>query len=620
MALWSKKMNNLNESQTLQEASKAKQLDITALLNQPYYQFTSQLTSLRSLLTTKSTIKEAMLKDPIISQIINMWISDTLSKDILTGEIFEVVIEDNASGDKNIKELITDMNTSVKYLRENSNLNEILTPTLYNIITGGITSVRLGFVDMYEDTKIKLFESNKKKFLKESENWNDSDKESFLNPRVYTSQASKLLEAPTYDDYEDNTESYEVRQRRKINKLIGRYYFELMPQKLVPLKHKGITILYLDLNNQVKVLNPRNITTFINTRGGVKSLSIKSDPEDIDSSLYEIPLGKSFIENAVTPWSMYNTVQDCTLLALMTRSAIYRLFQIDVGAMSVKETEQFLQEFKKRLTSRESIDVRAQHYSSAQTQIPLGDSILIPTRNGLGRMEVQAIGGDLNIQTEEPLNFFREELLASLGVSKDLIYGSNGGALVNTSATRSDIRYLRTIQQFISILSLGLESIFKDYLSLLDYDLSKVTLKVIFKQLNSEEALQRMEYEQTRQEALDRLVTSLNNLGIDFSDGKYKTTRNELISRYMDNELLECIKQDELNTTNNSSGKPSDNEATDEDMKPLPPMSDFSNLSDDSPTEHHDTDDIEVSSEDKELPEVSDEVEDTEGEPPYSIG
>lgn len=529
MAIW----KTGKQKQQLQESSNKQQLDLSDLMNLPYYHFAQQITTLRNYTTTsgiQSTIKEAMLKDPIISMIINMWISDTLLKDILTQKIFEVAIEKNK--DNITDEQITQLNDCIDYLIENSNLDECLTQILYQIITDGIVSVKLGFIDSFEDTKIKLFESNKKRVLNESSTWDEDRK-------------TKLLEAPSYDDYEDMYSNTKV-FNKKIKRLVGRFYFEMLPSKLVPLKHKGITILYLDLNNTQKVLNPKNITTFVNVRGGVKRLVLKDNPEDIVSSVYEIPLGKSFIENAVTPWSMMNTTEDCTLLALMTRSAIYRLFQIDVGSLSTKETEKLIHDFKARITSRETIDVRAQHYSSAQTQLPLGDSIIIPTRNGIGTISLQSVGGDLDIRTEEPMNYFREQLLASLGVPKALVYGDESGALINTSATRSDIRYLRTIQQFTSILSLGLEDIFKDYLTMLGVDLSKIKLKVKFSQINSEEALQRIEYEQTKQEALDRAITSLNNLGITFDNGAYSKTRDELITRFLDKELLDIIKQDEL--------------------------------------------------------------------------
>lgn len=520
------------QKQVLQESgARQRQLDITDLIGLPYYQFTTAFTSLRnSTANIASTLKEAMLNDPIISMVINMWISDTLHMDLMSQKIFDVEIKKN--DDSITDKQIDDLNRSIDYLIENSNLDELLIPLLYEIIKDGIANVRFGFVDTYEDTKIKLFESNKKRLLSESETWQRN-------------KETQLLEAPTYDDYADDSYKSVHKMKNKKRRLNGRYYFELLPSRLVPLKHKGITVLYLDLGNSLKVLNPRNITTFVNTRGGVKKLSIKKDPQDIMSDVYEIPLGKSFIENSVTPWSMLNTTEDCTLLALMTRSSVYRLFQIDVGSLSNKETDQLILDFKKRLTTRETVNVREKHYSSAQTQIPLGDSIIVPTRNGIGTINVQAIGGDLDIKTNSQLDYFRDQLLASLGVPKQLIYGDESGSLINTSATRQDIRYLRTIQQFTSILSLGLEDIFKDYLSLIGKDLRKISLKVKFVHLNSEEALQRIEYEQTKQEALDRAVTSLNNLGINFENGQYIKTRDELIKRFMDQDLLEIIHLDE---------------------------------------------------------------------------
>lgn len=621
MAIWNRNKTKLNESQKLQEASKLSQMDLIRLMGQPYYQFASQVTSIRQNNNLTSVVKESMLKDPIISRIINMWISDTLSRDIISDKIFDVVITNNHSKkeEKEINKIIEDAKSAIDYLLENSNIEDSLDKILYRIIIDGIISVKLGFVDLYEDTKIKLFESNKRKANKllETETFTDENKR------------KELLEATTYDDYVNDTMSYSMKTRIKSTRAIGRYYLEVLPQKIVPLKHKGITVLYLDLNNSLKVLNPRNITTFVNTRGGNKILSIKENPEDIESTVYDLPMGMSFIDQAVTPWSMYNTVQDCTLLAMLTRSAIYRLFQVEVQALDTKETEALLQEFKKRITSRETIDVRSEHYSSAQTQIPLGDSLIVPTRNGVGTINVQSIGGDLDVRTEEPLNFFREELLASLGVSKDLIYGSEGGSLVNTSATRSDIRYLRTIQQFTSILSLGLEDIFKDYLVMIGTDLSDITVKVIFKQLNSEEALQKMEYEQTKQDSLNKVIESLGNLGIEFGNGKYLNLRDELIKRYLDDTILDLIRQDEKNQPQESQFTPEEEGGEDEggDINISAPTSNF-----DFGGDNEIPSDEEMNQEDTELPELPD-IEDVEGEPsvepntpsndnqvPYSVG
>ena len=158
---------------------------------------------------------------------------------------------------------------------------------------------------------------------------------------------------------------------------------------------------------------------------------------------------------------------------------------------------------------------------------------------------------------------------------------------------------------------------------MLDIDLSKISLKVIFKQLNSEEALQKMEYEQTRQEALDRLVTSLGNLGIDFSDGKYRNTRNELILRFMDNTLLDLIKKDEEELSKLPPSPTQEPTEDTDELEPLPPMSDFSSI-EDSPRLGDEDIPNEVSPEDTELPDVepSEPTDDgnTNPDPPYSLG
>ena len=522
----------LNESQILTETSRKEQLDVSTLLNLPYY---NSVQRLQNMGTTKGQysitdeVKKSMLKDPIISRVINMWISDTLSKDALTHEVYlvDVAKEDDEVTDDEINQI----NDAINYLRENSNLDEILPTILYNIIVWGSSSAKLGFVDGYEDTNIKLFESNKKKLLTETEKWTDEDKKN-------------LLEAPNYDDYLDDDTT--KKKRKKITRLSGRYFIELMPKRIVPLNHKGITILYLDLDNTTKVLNPKNITSFINKRGGTKTIALKANSDDIVSEIYEMPIGESFIDNAVTPWSMLNSVEDCTMLALMTRSAIYRLFQIDVGAMSTKDTEQLIQEFKTRLTARETINVREQYYSSAATQLPLGDSIIVPTRNGVGTINLQTVGNDLKLDTDGPLKYFREQLLSALGVPEGLLYGDTGnGGLINTSATKQDIRYLRTIQQFTYILSEGLQSIFRDYLNMIGADTSKISITVNFAQINNEQDVERIEYEQNKQDALQRVIDSLGSLGISFDGGQYKGTRDLLISRYLDSELLDKIREDE---------------------------------------------------------------------------
>ena len=153
-----KNVNKLNESQKLNESSKELQLDMSTMFGLPYYDSIQRLQSQSNSFTINSAVKSAMLKDPVISRVINMWICDTLQKDVLTKNIYTVDIS-KAEGDFEkpvLDDEIDTVNACIDYLRNNSNIDDELTSILYQVIVNGNCAIRLGFVDGFEDTKIKL--------------------------------------------------------------------------------------------------------------------------------------------------------------------------------------------------------------------------------------------------------------------------------------------------------------------------------------------------------------------------------------------------------------------------------------------------------------------------------
>jgi hypothetical protein len=111
---------------------------------------------------------------------------------------------------------------------------------------------------------------------------------------------------------------------------------------------------------------------------------------------------------------------------------------------------------------------------------------------------------------------------------------------------------------------------------LLGIDHSKVDINVVFAEINNQDALDRIEFEQAKQEALDRAITSLNNLGISFEDGRYTEVRNLLITRYLDTEILDAITESENGDVQNLI--PQEDEGSEgNEHEPLPSGSSMSN-------------------------------------------
>ena len=136
MAIFNKKISN--NTKHINESSKELQLDMTSMFNLPYYDSIQRLQSASNSFSITSAVKSSMLKDPVISRVINMWISDTLQKDVLTKNIYTVDIT-KADGIFDETEKVTDdeintINECIKYLRNNSNIDEELTSILYQVI------------------------------------------------------------------------------------------------------------------------------------------------------------------------------------------------------------------------------------------------------------------------------------------------------------------------------------------------------------------------------------------------------------------------------------------------------------------------------------------------------
>ena len=76
---------------------------------------------------------------------------------------------------------------------------------------------------------------------------------------------------------------------------------------------------------------------------------------------------------------------------------------------------------KSRIKIDETVNVRDKLYNSELKQVPLGDSIFIPTRNGIGVIDVKVVGGDVNLRDAIDLDYFKDKLFAGLKIPKSFL-------------------------------------------------------------------------------------------------------------------------------------------------------------------------------------------------------
>lgn len=505
---------------------------------------------------------DRMMDDAIISSAIDLYVDDATQVDPNKKRM--VWVEADLPGDTTESEvskgLVQELNGFLDEIEIEKNLPQIAR----RILVHGDAPVKLSFVDKLEDDRLavhKLGESVKQEFEKRLvENKSDNELESDLD----LSGKPVLLES-YLDSFKDNKRVLNKYNKKVLKESVlkedalitykdvipGRWYIEMIGtgSSLCTLESKGKIIALLDREDNNNIITKDNIAVFMNPKATRVTVEVGNYLDSADKrEYYKISKGDSFLKNARIAWQILSALEDILLLTRMTRSILYRIFSVEVANKGNKETMNILNSLKNKIKMDESVNVREKIYNSSLAQVPLGDSIFIPTRNGIGAIKVDTIGGDFNLRDAIDLDYFKDKLFAALKIPRSFLGFEDDmpGSLGNTSLVRMDIRYARTVRGLQNILSSGIKDLLNIYLKYTRTDkvLNELpNIRVCMTSINTAEDVERVETEKVRMETVDKIVETLGNLGIDLSS--YNNVRDSIIQEWFGSSMVDLIKKDE---------------------------------------------------------------------------
>ena len=279
------------------------------------------------------------------------------------------------------------------------------------------------------------------------------------------------------------------------------YHFEIVEDytSVVDLQKYGDTVGYgeEELDDEGKptggytVYSTKDYIHFINDRGANRqSLTLEIPDKECQGKTikenYKVRYGTSYLETAREAYKIVDLIESIILSVRFGRSALYRLFKVEVGGASKAETAKILREFKQKLSQATSIDVKNNNFYSAKKPVPYGQNVYIPTRNGKGDVSHELVGGDVDIKELVDIEYFRNKLFAALKIPKAFLGFEEAmpGGIGNQSLTRIDIRYARTVKRVKKILKAGVKDMLEFYcrvngkenwIDLFDVEMAKIT-------------------------------------------------------------------------------------------------------------------------------------------------
>ena len=627
---------NESEKRNLNEAQNLMNYTVDGLAT---YNFVRAIRTIDGSANSLDNMYERMMQDSVISSAVDMYVDDALQVDPQRQSIFWVELDtpDDYVEDYLSKGLTKELE---RFLKDDLRMDKELRDIAKRVVVYGDAPVKLDFVDEYEDDKLQLVDVNKKQFESVSEECGKILKESAdlstgVKPRNidYNSWVGKpLINKSTQfvhlkeslNGLKNNqkilNESVSSKKAKlyedelvNIKRVIkGRWYAELLGSgsNIYTLRSRGKILAYIDRNNVNQIIDGRYIVNFSNNTGKNRVTFEVGDQFDniAQKKIFTLSRGESYLENSRIAWQVLSALEDILLLTRMTRSILYRIFSVEVGQKGNKETKQILDALKSRIKIDETVNVRDKLYNSELKQVPLGDSIFIPTRNGIGVIDVKVVGGDVNLRDAIDLDYFKDKLFAGLKIPKSFLGFEQDlpGGLGNTSLTRMDIRYGRTVKRLQSILAEGLKDLCDLYLKMTRPENVYQELpafKVVFTSINTSEDAERIESKQVQMETLDKVLETLKNMGIDLSTGMYEETRNSLIKEWFGSDILDLIEKDEKNQPINPN-PPADEGGSGDDFSSTPvdvqdtsggtPPSDLMDFGNEEGTEENNTGDVDT--------------------------
>ena len=301
---------------------------------------------------------------------------------------------------------------------------------------------------------------------------------------------------------------------------------------------------------------------------------------------YQVKRGESLFSNIFKVWREMTLLENSILLSRVTKSAIVRVLNVEVGDMPKEQANELLSRLKSQIEQKSALDTN-QSMANYSNPSPIENVIYVPTHGGQGNITSTVIGGDVDPKQLTDLDWFNNRLFGSLGIPKhyfgftDDDAGFNGGKSLSIISSR----YGKKVKYIQTVLCQAITDIINLYLLDAGYDAYVNQFTIRMQPPITVEELDRREAADNRVRYVGDVMSQLSDIQSPIA--KLKILKAMLANTVNDPEITEIIQseidsmQAELDKTQNSE---EDNNSEDSlgdaelGSEPLPPLSGESDL------------------------------------------
>lgn len=476
-------------------------------------------------------IYDEMGKDTIISSALELY-ADNATEYNSKGRVIWVESDD--------KDLGSTIATICNRLIDQFNLNETAWADIYALVKYG---------DIYLET-FRKSELDEERIGKQNLINNSSEKT--LNESINSKKAS-IVEDVIVNYYDDNDQLSEYIERytnpaelfelTKRGKTVG-FLRTKIPEDMLKKNESKTTVpspaYTFDFNSNdiqlydptkfvhIYLPNPSNrykeeVKLFREGTIKTKSNSKKANMQMQEAYTYGVKRGKSILYDIYKIYREKSLLEDSILLNRVSRSALVRIVQVEVGDMGKPQVQQLLQRIKALFEQKTAL-YTGQSMTEYTNSGPVENNVYIPTREGKGGLTLNNLGGDVNVGDLTDLDYYNNKEFAGLKIPKPFLgfMDDNAGFSGGESLTKVSSSFAKTIKRVQNAYLQGIKTLINIFL--LDRGMTSYVNKFEVRMVSPSTI-----EDNERNETLNTTTDIVNNIMGLFGDVENNKSRLELL-------------------------------------------------------------------------------------------
>lgn len=245
---------------------------------------------------------------------------------------------------------------------------------------------------------------------------------------------------------------------------------------------------------------------------------------------YTIYQGDPLFVDAYIPAQILSLLEDAIVANRVTKSALLRILQLEVGDCSPEEERRLLDQLKRQMEHKLAANTNTGTASSYADPGPLEKIVYTVTRDGKGVINLETLGGDVNIRDIVDLDWYKQKITSITDVSPGNLGQSTdeegtGGA---TILTQNNIRLYRKIISLQHAYSEGIREALNTFFRKNDLPQYADRFEVRMQPPVGPEDETKSELQSNAVSRANDIIALLENLGVMDSEVKVKAIKSQL--------------------------------------------------------------------------------------------